>query len=111
MFTGYGADFVSVNGVRYSRALVVLRDRIVSPWEPESFADIAAVHLASLAGLGCEIVLLGTGPVQRFPSPQIIRPLIEARAGIEVMSTPAACRTYNILVAEDRKVAAALVLR
>ena len=111
VFTAYGDAFVSVNGQRYTAGLVVLRDRLITPWGPESFADIGAEHMASLAPLGCEIVLLGTGPGQRFPPPAVLRPLIEAGIGLEVMSTQAACRTYNILAAEDRKVAAALVLR
>ena len=111
MFTSYGADFVAVNGERLTTSLVVTRDKLIAPWEPASFADITAAHLAPLAALGCEIVLLGTGPQQRFPSPALMRPLIDARIGFEIMSTQAACRTYNILAAEDRKVAAALVLR
>jgi len=111
VFTAYGDDFVSVNGQRYSVGLVVLRDRLIAPWGPSSFEEIRAEHMASIAPLGCEIVLLGTGRGQRFPSPAVVRPLIDARIGLEVMNTQAACRTYNILAAEDRKVAAVLVLR
>jgi len=55
-------------------------------------------------------MLIGTGTVQRFPDPVALRPLIEAGIGFEIMSTPAACRTYNILVAEDRQVVAALIV-
>ena len=64
---------------------------------------------ADTAALGREILLLGTGAKIRFPRPEILRPLIEARVGVEVMDVQAACRTYNILAAEDRKVAAALL--
>jgi uncharacterized protein len=111
VFTAYGEGFVAVNGERYTTSVVVLRTAFIAPWEPQSFQEMTAQHLASIPPLGCEIVLLGTGPVQRFPSPEVLRPLIEAGIGWEVMSTQAACRTYNILAAEDRKVAAALVLR
>jgi uncharacterized protein len=111
LFTSYGEDFVSVNGQRHSVSLIVLRDRLIVPWEPASFDQIRAEHVASVAPLGCDIVILGTGPTQRFPSAPVMAPLIEARIGFEVMSTQAACRTYNILAAEDRKVAAVLVLR
>jgi uncharacterized protein len=111
VFTEYGEDFVSVNGERYTTSLVVMRDKLLAPWAPGSFAEITAAHLASIVPLGCEIVLLGTGGLQRFPPPSVTRPLIEAAIGVEIMSTQAACRTYNILAAEDRKVAAALVLR
>ena len=57
-----------------------------------------------------EIVLLGTGDVQRFPHPRLLAPLGEAHVGIEAMDTSAACRTFNILVAEGRRVAAALTV-
>jgi uncharacterized protein len=66
--------------------------------------------LQFLAELGVEIVLLGTGKSLRFLRPRLLQSLVRARVGIEVMDTPAACRTYNILVAEGRKVAAALIL-
>jgi uncharacterized protein len=55
------------------------------------------------------VALLGTGSRQRFPAPRLTRALAEARIGLEVMTTPAACRTYNILMAEGRKVVAALL--
>lgn len=111
MFTEYGAGFVGVNGVRHTTSLVLTRNELIAPWEPASFADITALHLAPIAALGCEIVLLGTGPQQRFLAPSVMQPLYDARIGVEIMSTQAACRTYNILAAEDRKVAVALVLR
>jgi uncharacterized protein len=79
-------------------------------WPPASFEALTAAHLQSLLALKPEIVLLGTGELQRFPRPDIIRPLVEAGIGVEVMTVPAACRTYNILVAEERRVAAALLL-
>jgi len=60
--------------------------------------------------VGREIVLPGTGAQLRFPRPEILRPLLEAGVGVEVMDVQAACRTYNILVSEERKVAAALLL-
>ena len=63
-----------------------------------------------MRALDPEVVLLGTGSRQRFPHPRLSRPLADARIGLEVMSTAAACRTYNILMAEGRKVAAALLV-
>ena len=109
-FTGYGAGYVTVNGARYERSLVVLPERLIADWPPTAFETLAASHLAALTGLGLELVLLGTGASLRFPDPEIIRPLIDARIGLEIMDVPAACRTYNILMAEERKVAAALLL-
>jgi len=98
-----------VNRERHERNLVVLRDRLLNDWAPAGFDDLKAEHFAQIAGLGPEIVLLGTGARLRFPRPELIRALVEARIGLEVMDLQAACRTYNFLAAEERKVAAALL--
>jgi uncharacterized protein len=63
-----------------------------------------------LTTLNPEILLLGTGDSQQFPHPETFYPLVDQRIGFEIMDTPAACRTYNIIVAEGRQVAAALML-
>jgi uncharacterized protein len=108
-FTGYGEGYVMVNRQRYERNLVVLPDRIVTDWRPAGFDQLGAEDFAQLAGLAPEIVLLGTGSRLRFPRPELTRALIDARIGLEVMDIQAACRTYNILAAEERKVVAALL--
>jgi uncharacterized protein len=109
-FTSYGPGYVSVNGERHERSIIVLPRRIITDWAATSFEALASSHLAALAELDAEIVLLGTGNILRFPRPEIARPLIEAGIGFEVMDVQAACRTYNILMAEERNVAAALLL-
>jgi uncharacterized protein len=109
LFTGYGEGYVMVNSQRHQQNLVVLRDRLVIDWQPAGFDSLAAVHFAQLAQLAPEIVLLGTGARLRFPHPELTRALFEARIGLEVMDLQAACRTYNILAAEDRNVAAAML--
>jgi uncharacterized protein len=108
--TAYGAGFIDINRRRIETSFIVLPERIIEPWDADSFEALSEEHFDFLATLGMELVLLGTGAVQRFPHPRLLRPLIEARIGFETMDTPAACRTYNILVAEGRKVAAALLL-
>jgi uncharacterized protein len=107
-FTGYGEGFVMVNGERRERSLVVMADRIEA-WRPQAFERLSAEDFAFLRELKVDIVLLGTGSRQRFPHPRLTRALAEAGIGLEVMDVQAACRTYNILVAEERKVAAALL--
>ena len=107
---GYGAGYVLVNGARHDENLIVLPDRVLR-WNAGGFESLGAEDFVALAQLDLEVVLLGTGATLRFPSPQVIRPLVEARIGFEVMDTPAACRTYNILASEERRVAAALLLR
>jgi uncharacterized protein len=107
-FTGYGERHVMVNGERRESSVVVLGDRIVE-WSASSFESLAESDFEALAALGVEIVILGTGPRQRFPHPRLTAPLARAGIGVEVMDLQAACRTYNILIAEDRRVAAALL--
>ena len=77
--------------------------------ESENFVKFLDFLHTSPVYKDAEIVLLGTGPRQRFPHPRLTAPLAQARVGLEVMDLQAACRTYNILVAEERKVAAALL--
>ena len=109
VFTGYGEGYVMINKQRHERNMVVLRDRLVTGWPPAGFDDLTAEHFALIAELEPEIVLLGTGNRLRFPRPELTRALFEARIGLEVMDLQAACRTYNFLAAEERKVAAALL--
>ncbi len=108
--TGYGSHHVSIDGRELRRSLLLLPDRLDETWGPEDFAALTAEHLAPLVALRCDVLLLGTGQRQRFPAPLLLRPLIEAGRGVEIMDTQAACRTYNILIAEGRIVAAALII-
>lgn len=108
--TAYGDDHVAVNGKQYRRSLLLQPGCIDAKWGPDTPDALADEHMATLAGLPCDVLLLGTGPRQIFPSPALLRPLVEAGRSIEVMDTPAACRTYNILAAEGRTVAAALII-
>ena len=106
--TAYGEGYVMVNGARHESSVVVLPDRVIE-WGAESFEALKEDDFGVLESLGVDIVLLGTGARQRFPHPRLTARLREARIGVEVMDLQAACRTYNILVAEERKVAAALL--
>ncbi|EXI69331.1 MAG: hypothetical protein AW08_00541 [Candidatus Accumulibacter adjunctus] len=109
-FTAYGDDHVVVNGIRHSCNLVVLPDRLLPEWTRASFETLSITDFELLAGLGADIVLLGTGKRLRFPRPELLQPLIRAQRGLEVMDLAAACRTYNVLVGEGRRVAAGLLL-
>lgn len=106
--TAYGEGYVMVNGARQETSAVVLPGRTLG-WENRRFDALTREDFAFLAGLEVEIVLLGTGPRQRFPHPRLTAPLAAAGIGLEVMDLKAACRTYNILVAEERKVGLALL--
>lgn len=109
-FTGYGEGYVEVNGTRYQESLVVSGERLITEWPATSIESLAPDHLAAIVELGPEIVLLGTGATFRFPEAAILAPLYNAGIGVEVMDTPAACRTFNILLGEGRRVVAALVV-
>jgi uncharacterized protein len=107
-FTGYGEGYVMVNGVRHDTSLIVTPEHVRS-WGAADFDSLREEDFLELAAMSLEIVLLGTGARQRFPHPGLLRRLQEAGAGVEVMDVQAACRTYNILAAESRQVAAALL--
>ena len=106
--TGYGEGYVMVNGERRASSVVVLADRI-EDWSVAGFDALTTEDFQFLKALEVEIVLLGTGPRQRFPHARLTAALAQAGIGLEVMDVHAACRTFNILVAEERKVAAALL--
>lgn len=108
--TSYGEDYVAVNQRRIETHLVILPERLIEPWDVESFAALTEADFAFLATLPVEVLLLGTGSRLHFPHPRLSAPLHQAHIGFEVMDTAAACRTYNILVGEGRRVAAALLL-
>jgi uncharacterized protein len=93
------------------RSCIVTADRLVSEFTPQSFAELAPEHLAVLFELAPELVLLGTGPTQRFASAPVRAAFASRGIGVEAMQLGAACRTYNVLVQEERRVAAALFLR
>lgn len=110
VITAQGDAFVDVNRVRHASGIAVGSGRAPAPWGVDGFAALGTADFAALLDPRPELVLIGTGSVQRFPSPALLRPLIEAGIGFEVMNTPAACRTYNILVGEGRRVVAALLV-
>ncbi|MCV6639525.1 Mth938-like domain-containing protein [Candidatus Albibeggiatoa sp. nov. NOAA] len=104
----YDRDSVVINEQNYDHSLIVMPEYL-SDWDVKNFDDLDIEHFKRLRALQPELVILGTGLQQQFPSPQLYAPLIEANIGLEVMDRLAACRTYNILVAEGRKVLAALI--
>ncbi|WP_079433992.1 Mth938-like domain-containing protein [Zoogloea sp. LCSB751] len=105
----YDARHVQIDDTRYESSLIVMPQRIEADWHAGGFDALDEAAFQRLAALGCEILILGTGMKQRFPQPRLMRALIDARIGLEVMDLGSACRTYNILVAEHRNVAAALL--
>jgi uncharacterized protein len=108
--TGYGKDYIEVNRVPYRHAVLVGPSGEIGKWGASSFATLDPSHFAQIADLKPELVIFGSGAFQRFPRPDLLRALINAKIGFEIMDTQAACRTYNILVGEGRQAMAALLL-
>ncbi len=109
-FSGYGDGYVMINKVRHEQNLIVLPDRIIEPWPVASVAQLNVAHFDCVLPHKPEIILLGTGTALRFPDYALMAKIIQSGIGFEVMDSQAACRTYNILVEEDRQVAAAIIL-
>lgn len=108
LFTGYGPGYVAINDQQYRHPLIVSTGRPVEAWDVADFQTLTPAHFEALLELKPEIVLLGTGDTLRFPHPRLTQPLAAAAVGFEAMDTKAACRTYNILMAEGRQVVAAI---
>lgn len=109
-FTAYGDGYVEVNRVRFEHSIVVVPDRPVEDWPVASFADLSTESFALVAGMSPELVVFGSGATIRFPHPRLFAALNARGIGVETMDVHAACRTYNILMAEGRKVAAVLLI-
>ena len=109
VFTAYGDDYVAVNHEKHLKNLIVLPETIISEWSTAAVETLTTEDMQKLLELGTEIILLGTGSRLRFPAGPLMRPFAPAGIGLEIMDLRAACRTYNILAAEGRKVAAALL--
>ncbi|MDX1512247.1 MAG: Mth938-like domain-containing protein [Gammaproteobacteria bacterium] len=107
--TAYGAGYVVVNEERIQSSVVVTPERVVRDWTPKSFGELSLACFEVLSDLEVDIVVLGTGATQQFPAAEIAVHLGRQGIGLEVMDTAAACRTYNILMAEGRTVAALLL--
>lgn len=108
--TGYGPGWVGVGTQRYTHSLVVSSQGELFDWAAVAFEQLEAAHFERLAGLGVQVLIFGSGSRIRFPRPVWLRPLVAAGIGMETMDTAAACRTYNVLAQEGRRVAAALLL-
>ena len=108
--TGYELDWVEINALRYGHSLVVLPEKAPVPWAVSDFDALRASDFDAIDALAPDLLILGTGQKQRFASPKLLTSLLSQRIGVECMDNQAACRTYNILMAEGRKVALAVIL-
>ncbi len=108
--TAYSTGRIQINHQIYQNSLVISPDTLQADWPIKQIQDLSANHLADLLSFQPEIVIIGCGEQHQFIHPSISAALIQAQIAVECMTTAAACRTYNILMAEGRKVVAALIL-
>ena len=108
--TSYSDETVSINETVYQQSLILTADSMLNPWPVSSISDLDTDSLAPIFESQPAVVLLGTGPRQKFPEARIFGLFGERGIGLEVMDNGALCRTFNILVAEDRAVVAAIML-
>ena len=93
----------------YCRSLIVTPKEIYTSWPPQNIDDITAADLQEIIKLEPELILIGTGDKLRFPHPSILEGAVRAKLSVDFMDSRAACRTYNILAAENRRVAAGII--
>jgi uncharacterized protein len=106
----YARGQVTINQEVYRTSLLVTPERLLTDWPPEDFAALEPAHFERIAALEPEIVLIGTGARLRFLPDVLVQSLARAGINFEAMDTGAACRTYNVLMAEGRRVLAALLM-
>ena len=106
----YDTGVICINGTRLTSSLIVSPYLLINDWPPQRFADIASQHIEQILQLHPEIIILGTGHQLQFLAPQLTSYIQQHGIGFEAMDTGAACRCYNLLMSEGRKIAAGLLL-
>lgn len=111
---GHGAGWIQLPQNRVETSVIISSEGLLQAWPCNSFEDLSAADFQLIAELAlqqeAQVVLFGSGARNRFPAVQWLRPFAQAQLGLETMDTAAACRTYNVLAGEGRKVLAALIL-
>lgn len=106
----YDPGRIMVGLSTFTRSFVLSPSEIIDEWPPTSVSELTVEHVLLLATLDADVLLIGTGERQVFPSPELQREIAKSGLTVEFMDTAAACRTYNILYSEDRQVAAGLMM-
>ena len=107
---GFSGREVTVGNESFREPVIVTAERVIPDWSPPPVGELTLGDFARLLELEPEVILLGTGVEQRFPSIAVTTAILERGIGLEVMTTAAACRTYNVLASEYRRVVAALFI-
>jgi len=107
---GYAPGLLRIGEREITCSVIVSPATLIEPWRPRRMDEFSAADLEPAIALSPEVLLIGTGARQVFPDAAVFVALHAARIGFEIMDTGAACRTYNVLLGEDRHVAAALII-
>ncbi len=110
LIRGYSASEIRIGTQQVHGSCLVTAREVLTDWGPQSFAEFSQAHLAPVLALQPELVLLGTGLTQQFAPGDIRHALSDRQIGLESMQLGAACRTFNVLVQEERRVVAVLFL-
>ena len=102
---------IQINEEWYQGSLILSTREVIAPWNVERLEDLGKADVERILALKPEVVLIGTGDRQRLLPPELLVRFLEHGAGAEAMTTPAACRTFNVLASERRRVVAALINR
>ncbi|MGH8280579.1 MAG: Mth938-like domain-containing protein [Gammaproteobacteria bacterium] len=106
----YAPGRINVNDRLLSTSFILTPTTVLEDWPPQRIEDLTLEHLQAALDLEPEVLLIGTGSVLRFPEARIMAEIQQRGIGLEVLDTAAACRTYNVLVSENRRVVAALLM-
>ncbi len=110
LITGYDLNWVEVNQVRHQSSLIVTPDQLLLEWSVKTIKDINENSFEAIKSLDIEIILLGTGNTQEHLEPRLLEYFSKKNMAVESMNNQSACRTYNILANEERKVLLPLML-
>lgn len=108
--TGYGRGYVEVNKIRHEHSVIIAPEGEIQAWPVSRFDALESAHFDQLHALDPEVVIFGSGDRLRFAHPRLTTSLTSRRVGVDSMDTQAACRTYNILMSEGRRVVLALLI-
>lgn len=108
--TAYEQGMVVVSGSPKTSSFIISLEQLIEDWEPTHIDQLRTQHMQPLLELTPELVLIGTGETLKFPAIEHYACLLQQNIGVEIMDSAAACRTYNILISEGRKVAAGVIL-
>ena len=103
-------DHITVGDEIYSNSIIIAPSVVIPNWPPLSASSLTSYHIDMILGLESEIIIVGTGTTFETADPSILSCAVELGISIEFMSTRAACRTYNLLASEDRRIAAGIII-